>query len=232
MRPGNAGLLRSFGDPFPPTQFSYKADNPAIVIATGVSSWPDSLGLKTAAAQGAAGKQPALLTLNSRPAVHFDGVDDYLFCPAYVSVIPQPFTIACVGEFTGAAIGAFFDGIDGINRAALFPGYNSGPFNAQASGFFAASAIVTAGPPGGSLLAPFVAVVVFNGVSSKYYINGTLVASGNPGNAGTQGLAMGVDATQVANFLSGYAQEYSCWSGDQSAQVAVITNFRKSYWNQ
>jgi hypothetical protein len=185
------------------------ADASAVSLnGANVSQWSDKSGNARNATQGTANNQPAytLAGKNSRSVLTFDGSNDSLLTTSFS--VSQPYTIAIVAKLsTTASNGNFTDG-GTSGRAAVY--YTIG--NGGQWGIFADVALV-GGTPDTNW---HVFYGVFNGASSAFYVDGSLVASGNAGTSGFNGLRISGYTGSIA-LLNGAIAEMYCYSSNLSA---------------
>lgn len=148
--------------------------------AAAVGTFPDEIATKDATQATEAAKptyRAAFAALNSKPAVDFDGVDDFLVSSAFTSV-PQPYTQVIVASVTTLQLSAFaaVDSTTGLRGVAIGTG------NLWSIGYGTAvngSAATT----GGHCLFGYA-----EGANSTLKADGSTVVSGS--NAGTTGVAI------------------------------------------
>lgn len=171
------------------------AENPGQTFADGaaVSSWSDGTGNSRHAVQATGGLQPIYRAsgVNARPAVQFDGVDDFLASAAFTS-LPQPYTLVVVARPTSVASGA----IMALGTGATFIGVGLASSNyALGTGALLSG---TAASAAAHLMVGFA-----NGGSSTLRVDGTTVASGNAGATGIAAVKLGGGASASRPF-TGY----------------------------
>lgn len=93
---------------------------PAVADADPVGAWDDKSGLGINALQATAGLRPLYKTgiQNGRPAIRFDGTDDFLATAAFSADLVQPHTTFLVFKFTSTATRFMTDGIAAAKRGA------------------------------------------------------------------------------------------------------------------
>lgn len=150
---------------------------------TAVSSWPDESGNGRSATQATATSQPLYratgVGLNSKPAVDFDGTDDWLRTAAFAVELSQPNTLVVVAIRDTGTDPNFVDGLTDAKRNQL--GVRSGSFEMYAGA-------VVNGPASDTIAHVFIAE--YNGASSKFKVDGT-ETTGNAGAAPIDGITLG-----------------------------------------
>lgn len=175
----------------------------------GVSEWRTKVkNSSLKAAQSSGTNRPYYVTAgrNGKNVVQFDGTNDYLIQDV-TSQRNQPFTIVWAGisEQRSNAYGAWCDGGSVFSRITFYPAASTGQLS-----FFANTSEIkaTAGSTAG-FGAWSVISVVFNGASSVSRVNGTQVATGNPG---TNPLNAGLNLGSGYNAASGYIKgQWGAW---------------------
>jgi hypothetical protein len=168
--------------------------------------------------------QPKLITAgvteleNGKPAMVFDGTDDYLINEALQAT--QATTFFSVAELVASM--RLVTGTDGINRQLT---YVSGNVIALYAGGFVNT--------GSSVSADFgnqtVITSVFNGASSAIYRDGASYDTGDAGAGNLDGLIIGANYT-FTGFNPGRVQEIILYDSDQSANRRNIeTNINNHY---
>lgn len=148
-------------------------------------------------AQATSSKRPiyraSVAVLNNRPAVQFDGTDDFLNID--VANTAQPFKLLCVGALSASA---------GVVRSALGFDVGSERIGASAgnvwvlnsgSALASATAINTAG---------HIFDATVNGASSSLTLDGTVIASGNAGSSVLNLFTLGAAGTGTSSFWIGH----------------------------
>ena len=74
-----------------------------IQTETGVSTWSDQSSQANHVSQADTGKQPALSSFGGRPAIDFDGVDDFLRTASFSGISGQDSTVFVVAKFDVAS---------------------------------------------------------------------------------------------------------------------------------
>jgi len=146
-----------------------------------VTTWNDLSGGGYNATQATASKKPTYETneQNGRPAVRFDGVDDYLANATLA--LAQPYSLFVAIKQTGGGVTGRtpFDGVPPVNRAEVF--YDVGT---SKWGFYSGAQLWQTGTSATGLA---LISVVANGASSEIKINGASLGSGNAGSQGLNG---------------------------------------------
>ena len=168
--------------------------------------------------------QPKLITAgvteleNGKPAMVFDGTDDYLINEALQAT--QATTFFSVAELVASM--RLVTGTDGINRQLT---YVSGNVIALYAGGFVNT--------GSSVSADFgnqtVITSVFNGASSAIYRDGASYDTGDAGAGNLDGIIIGANYT-FTSFNNGGVQEVIVYNTDQSANRTILeTNINDHY---
>lgn len=171
-----------------------------------VATWNDLSGNGNDATQSTSSKRPTYQTniLNGRPALQFDGVDDFL--ATAVLSYPQPNTVFVVVS-TPAAGANSYDIIDGHStgdrtKLSVLDSASSGHLT-----LFAGASLI------GSVdrsNATHIFTGIFDGASnSESFVDG--VSESGPGDGGTQavaGLTIGAKKSQNGNFFKDYIFEF------------------------
>ena len=153
-----------------------------------VMVWPDQSGNGNDLIQGAGAKRPIYKTglVNGRPAMRFDGADDFIDA-AFVLV--QPEYVFCVFNMTADAAGSNpFDGFAGVNSLRL---YRSGVGPALTM-----NAGANLGPITINLTDYFISGCLFNATNGQFRINGGNLAAGNTGGIDGDGIRVGEEPFQ------------------------------------
>lgn len=193
----------------------------------GVSEWRSRVGGPLKAAQATAANRPYLVpnARNGRGVVQFDGNNDFLI-QEVTSQTNQPLTFVwaginnntgswCDGGATFARM--FIYGFNGTKRLAMFAGGSE----------IAAPVGSTAGFDSWSVIS-----VVFNGASSVARVNGSQVASGNPGTGGLNlGLNLGCGYNAAGGFMNG---QWGTWliynKALSTTELQVVERGLGAYW--
>jgi len=182
------------------------------------------IDLGNPATQSTSTAQPKLITAgvtekeNGKPAMVFDGVDDYLINEALQAT--QATTFVSVAELVASM--RLVTGTDGINRQLT---YVSGNIIALYAGSFVNT--------GASVSADFgnqtVITSVFNGASSAIYRDGASYATGDAGAGDLDGIIIGANYT-FTSFNNGRVQEIIVYDSDQTANRTILeTNINAHY---
>lgn len=182
-----------------------------------VSSYTPAIA-GTAFTQATGANQPLIIAnaLDSHKALRFDGVNDYLV-QASGTLYAQPNTLAIVAKSNLAAGYHFW--IDGVvQREGIYC------VGSQAR-FFAGSE-----QSYGTIDAnPHLFVVIFNGASSKMWVDGGVGVVANPNTLGLSGLTLGTDQTLGA-YVNGdiywAAWSSSAWDATNLADLRTWVNYR------
>jgi len=194
-----------------------------------VTTWYDQSGNANNATQSTAGNQPqiyngtAVITLNGKPALDFDGSNDH-FKMLFSSDLAQPghhFSVAANDTTSGFKI--LFSGNNNTSKRHQYEINTSGKWTFYAGSSITATASATTGQHLHSVLA--------NGSSSNFYEDATLLASGNAGTFPLDGLTIGARAVTEASAWFGTIQEYVLWGADQSSNRTGIETDINGYFS-
>jgi hypothetical protein len=179
----------------------YDASNTgSITIATGVSQWNDLSGNGNHLVQGTGNNQPLYnaAQINGRPVLSFDGSNDTL---RVAFTLSQPYTIFCVGRYTGANPSSnytMFDGFTGGNR-----GRHAWGSTTATAGLLANAGTSLFGAGTYNMTQAAVHEVVFDGANSILSWNGTATNTGNTGTTAPGGLTLGAFGNGSSSFMEG-----------------------------
>jgi hypothetical protein len=174
---------------------SYSAD--AILAADGslVAQWNDTSGNARHLTQATSASQPtyrsSVSVLNGKPAVEFDGVDDFIRSAALT--LAQPFGIVVV--FAGA-------GTSGEVLLGRYSGAGQAPILRNLTGawsMFAGSNLSS----GSANSSAHLLMSAFNGATSALYADGAAGVTGNAGTNTSSGIRLGNDFNSTG-ALSGH----------------------------
>lgn len=193
-----------------------------------VSQWNDKSGNARHVLQATSANQPTKTTLGGKPVVSFDGVNDFLRTAAASSTISQPYTVALVASAHTYPSG----------YASLLTSWNSPPNvqvwfkhpSALAPGGYAGNFLTGSAPPSADAATQL--TMVFNGASSGVWLNGTSVASGNPGSSGVTLATIGAWSAGGQNsFLDGTVHELVFYNSALSTgNRQAVEAYLKSKW--
>ena len=202
-----------------------------------VDTWYDQSGNNNHADDHAADRQPKIVIsgslvkdANGHPEINFDagggGGHQYLEKTAYTQGdLEQANTIFSIAKLDTAqdANRKIYDGTASTKRNALFlHTTGDGQF------VFFADDIVATGVTATNDKNLFSAV--FNGASSKLFINGTEAAAGDVGDYPMSGIIIGKNNVNFSNFWIGQIQEIIIYNSDQSSnRSALETNINGHY---
>ena len=179
-----------------------RADSNLTLDVDKVTTWGDCSGNGNHLGQSTAASKPqrisSISSLNGKPVIRFDGVNDYLVNTSFVSSLSQPITMFIVYTNNTAAstFTAIYDGANSTNRLLLH--YYYGTINA-ADGVSAVSY---------SKSSPYTVLntAIYNGSTSKMYENGILKSSGSLNSNSLSGLTLGALYTFGSNFNGDIAE--------------------------
>ncbi len=173
------------------------ADSTYITIATGVATWADSSGNANDLTQATTTKQPLYVAsaVNGKPAVRFDGSDDFLGPKAFTWNQPEHITLVYKSIVLGATSShdAICDG--NVTGNAVVLSANNTTY-AIAAGVGLTDAELVNNTTYGYTMQ------LFNGASSRIEVNGTVKASGNAGTTAAAGFTVGAlpDGSRSTNI--------------------------------
>lgn len=161
-----------------------------------VANWLDESGNSNDAVQADVAKEPLYETgvINGKPALQFDGSNDYLLASTVSIAQPNTFFIVGKSSVTPYNYEFFFDGA--VSRQAFL-------YSAANVGAFAGSLAFTGTPD----TAWHIFSIIFNGSSSEIYDNGVLISTVNTGANALTGLVIGYDLGDDGFGLNGYIAE-------------------------
>jgi hypothetical protein len=193
-----------------------------------VTTWYDQSGNGRNATQTTAANQPqivssgAVLTLNSKPALNWNGTNYWLTTAQFSPEISQPATYFITAQSNTGSANALFDGF--TNGKMLY--YRNGTnfsFNGPTALAETTAAATT------QLLYTNLA----NGASSAFFNNGVSKASGNAGTNNIDGIVignLGSDFTAAGYQLRGNYQELVLYPSNQTSnQTAIESNINTYY---
>lgn len=205
LRPGSLGTLRSW----------HKADSLSLNDGDSVTTWEDSGANNHDLAQATAANKPTLkkTAANGRPALLFDGTNDYL--TTSFSTASQPITVFIVRKRISGATGAtdqyLLDGISASHRLAI--AYVNATGLSSIAGSAVLSSIASLGNDWDVLQA------TFNTTTSSFFVNDILHATGTVGTGDLTGYTIG--ASYVPNsYFNGYVAEILVFDGAVTAANA------------
>jgi hypothetical protein len=174
----------------------YRADK-GITISTGVSQWNDLSGKNRHLTQATGTKQPLYIAsaIAGKPAVRFDGSDDFLGPVAFT--LNQPETVVLVYKSIVIGAASAHDAIaDGNATGNMVVLSDNGTHYSIAAGVALTDAELVNNTVYGYTLQ------IFNGASSFIFVNGTQKATGNAGANNGGGFTLGAlpDGTRSTNI--------------------------------
>ena len=195
-----------------------------------VATWSDLSGNGNDALQAAGDAKPIYKTgiQNGRSVVRFDGSSDFMQTAAFASDLAQPNTIFVVVEVRDPEGNTFYilDGIDSAKRHAWFSIAARTP---DGGGFYA-----------GSVWNPDTTEpknewhsqgVLFNGVSSEWWIDGASQGTGDVGAQGLSGLTLGRNKDPSFIYLDGDIGEILVYDGAlSSADRGSLDSYLSGNW--
>lgn len=204
-------------------QLWLRADQGIAMINGAVSSWA-GIGRSDgrALAQSTASKRPLMVVgQNGRPAIRFDGVDDFLQA---VFTLPQPATVFIVYKnITPGALNTndcVFN--DGNLTNAMFYGNTTTDSRLYAGTQYSP---ITSTVASGSYA---YAQIVFNGASSKIRANGIDLATGNPGTGtGGGGIQIGASSANSRATNIEVCEVIITSTVPTAAEVVAVENYFK-----
>lgn len=202
-----------------------------------VTTWYDQSGNARDAIQTVQANQPQIvssgvvLNLNSKPALKFDGTNDWLF--ANKSNQSQPFTLFSVANTnvnTGSAgsrqyiLDGYQDG-GGVALRLIYTlrGNQTNFPSIWASSVFIADNIATS-------TNQRLYYALYNGSNSNVAQNINSGVTGNPGNNSLTNYTIGANYLQTTDYLSGNVQEFILYNSDKSSnRTDISTNINTHY---
>lgn len=170
----------------------------------------DKVGSKNVT-QAVAGQRPTwkLAQANGFAVARFAGASSQTLTNAAAATTAQPLTLFIVGSQTSkTTAGRFFDG-GGTGRVLLGTTVTNGFFDMYSGAGPLQDAVDHSG-------AFHIYSGVYNGASSKGYVDGTQAVTGDAGSA-TTGSTLGIGSDQAATFLTGDIAHIFWYSGALSA---------------
>lgn len=209
----------------PPAGLLYRARASSLALADGaaVASWPLDVGGLTLT-QGTAGSRPAYLAagLHGRPAVRFDGTDDFLVSSAAMAARAQPVTLAVVYRPSDVAAQKQLLHLGGVE---LLEDADERPQLWAGSVLQASTAV--------SSTAGGLVIATVTGASSTLHVNGVLVAAGDVGSGGITAttLAVGYHPSASGRNFGGDLYEFLVYDHALSAdeRSALGSYVRSAY---
>lgn len=197
---------------------------PALAAGDPVGGWRDQSGRGHHALQAAAASRPTLApdAAGGRPALRFDGVDDWMRAACARAARE---TVFFVGRFAGDGNRTMLDAGGGNARRVFSEGPAS---SAPPPSCYAGGAMITAPAPGVPLGSWFLGVVQFNGAQSFLKVDGvtcpgTLAPSGDDLVLGLYG-----ETAYMASPLQGGIAEVLIYDGALAAdQVRQVESYLK-----
>jgi len=193
-----------------------------------VTTWYDQSGNARNATQTTAANQPkivssgSVLTLNSKPALNWDGTNYWLTTAQFSPEISQPATYFITAQSDSGLANALFDGFTNA-KILYYRNVTNFNFNGPTSLAETTAAAAT------QLLYTNLA----NGASSAFFNNGVSKASGNAGTNNIDGIVIGnLGSTfQSAGYqLRGNYQELVLYPSNQTSnQTAIESNINTYY---
>ncbi len=204
-----AGLEEWFNADSLPTLFQDSAKTTPITSdGDPVGAWVDQAGGVDEAIQTVTAAKPtyraSVALLGNRPALEFDG-GDYLQ-GAFSATLSQPNTVFAVGRFTATTNRIMFDGDDASNRHVFWANALSSDWEILAATLLTGSAANTNA---------HILTILYDGLSSAFYVDGTVDASGDAGVQSMDGITIGSQFGVAATFL-GFISEWIIYDADLS----------------
>jgi hypothetical protein len=190
-----------------------------------VETWYDQSGNGNDATQSVATKQPKIVDGGSLVSggIDFDGVNDFM--QAAIGTFAQPisgFSVFNNDSLTNAP--SIWDSTSATNRVISYSVAAGNTFRISAG--VALSSAASAQVDG----TDYQRSDFFDSTSSSFYVNGTVMASGNAGANSIEGLTIGARYDGTTNFTNGTIAEVIIYPSDQSAtRVAIETNINDHY---
>lgn len=200
------------------------ADNISGSVGSNFSAFPDTSGVGNDATQGVMAKQFLLENgTNGKKTTLLDGLSSVML--GNLSC-PQPATVFIVFKATnsgGISYRVPFDSQVPFCYLCTFQ-----PLSVSYE-IYSGGSGVDGGTPDNNW---HIAAAVFNGTSSKLYLDGTLIASGDVGTTGISGYMLG-SAANGSGFYQGYLSSVIAYNRDLSSGPDLATDFAylKSYYD-
>lgn len=160
-----------------------------------------------------------LVTNGGKPAILFDGINDYLYTVSTIT-LPQPFTFLRVFMGYNTGTSNLFVSALGILLASTSTGNN----RISAGNLFSSS---------GNVATDQINLATFNETSSISLINRTLGPVGNVGvNTLNSIIEVGKNYSSSSNYRNHYLQELILWSSNQIINFTSISGNRNAYYTK
>jgi len=176
-----------------------------------VSSWRNGGSVGTPNFTQATGtKQPtyraSTAAYNNKPTVQSDGTDDFLACN--FDDLTQPIWVVLLGNYGSTSGTRYLCDAHTVQSHIIYN--NSGTKNAMYAGVALGTSVDTNTNPN-------LHVCKFNGASSTYQLNGSLIASGNAGAVGMDGSTIFARAGGSTTAGDGHIAYYAVFTSDPTA---------------
>lgn len=193
-----------------------------------VKTWYDQTTNGNDAVQETTAYQPqiiasgSVMTVNSKPTLYFD-VDDRL--KKNFTAITQPLSIVLVEKVaTASAFNLFYDGYGATNRVGTY-GWSAsdGKFT-----LFAGSDVATSISRNAN---QNILISLFNGSSSKLWMNNSGSSTLNPGTASLAGITIGNHNSSSSSYGLNNIQELIIYPSDQTSNVSGLNTAINSFYS-
>jgi hypothetical protein len=193
-----------------------------------VTTWYDQSGNARNATQSTAANQPqivssgSLITINSLPAVQFDGSNDNLKSSSYTA-ISQPITLFLVNRYIATTPYPYLIDIGGDKALGYISG--AGGKNDMYFGVGLKSTTNYAANTN------FLWYALANGSSSQISINGETIVSGNAGTGNSSSITIGSNlALTTGAFANSNYSEFIFYPSNQSSNLTGIRSNINTYY--
>lgn len=222
-QPGKIDAAALAGMPSVGWHAAFWADGIGVADGASVSTWADISGNARDLAQATGTNQPtyrsSVSSLNGRPAVEFDGVNDYMRTATW-SGLSQPVSYVVVMR-TGASVGSptasFFiaDKATNTNAMAFYWNVTSGPTIKWSTYAGTAEGLAAVGPAAST---NYALRAKLNGSSSTMTANGSSVTlTGNVGTGTSDGLTLGASRSTGGYIPNSHIAFVGVYAGDVTA---------------
>lgn len=188
-----------------------------------VKQWWDQSGNARHASQTTAGYQPKIVssgvvvTEEGKPAIQFNGTDEYL--TATPLAVSQPAFFASVQRLITGSSATYqkpYDGTVAGSRMNVYRVYDSSPIT---YGLYAGLPFIYSSRE--FQVSQEIWIALFDGASSYLYVNGALEIQANAGSESISGLRIGAD-NDLNTWWDGTIQEIIVYSSDQTSNRELL----------
>jgi hypothetical protein len=194
-----------------------------------VTQWYDQSGNGRHVTQTATGSQPlivssgSLITENGKPALSFDGTNDYLDASSITTNNPKSIFVFAKNQYIGGAERVLFDSIS-TNQATFYK---------DGSGVVNLAFGVNAGTSFTLNTSSNIYSILHDGASSNVYLNSStqILNNSNLGTNSFNGLRIGAGRNTPNVLWTGTISEFILYSGSQASNRPLIENNINNYYN-